>query len=60
MSSNFFMIFIPNQTLLSAMYICISLYSIKHPKKIMRLAQRTIGAIGLIRTLQNSFKKTSD
>ncbi|MBG3014025.1 YqjK-like family protein [Proteus mirabilis] len=38
----------------------ISLYSIKHPKKIMRLAQRTIGAIGLIRTLQNSFKKTSD
>ncbi|UDN36648.1 YqjK-like family protein [Proteus sp. NMG38-2] len=38
----------------------ISLYSIKHPKKIIRLGQRAIGAFGLIRAIQKSFKKTSD
>lgn len=37
-----------------------SLYSIKHPKKIIRLGQRAIGAFGLIRAIQKSFKKTSD
>lgn len=38
----------------------ISLYSIKHPRKIIQLGQRAIGAIGLIRAIQKSFKKTSD
>lgn len=38
----------------------ISLYSIKHPTKIIRWGKRVIGTIGLIRTIQNSFKKTSD
>lgn len=38
----------------------VSIYSIKHPKKLIQWGQRAIGAIGLIRTLQKSFKKTSD
>lgn len=36
-----------------------SLYSIKHPKKLMRWAKRAIGTFGLVRTLQKSFKKTT-
>lgn len=38
----------------------VSLYSVKHPKKIIRWGKRVIGAVGLIRAVQNSFKKTSD
>lgn len=35
----------------------VSLYSIKHPKKLVRWGRRAIGAVGLIRTLQKSVKK---
>lgn len=38
----------------------LSLYSIKHPKKLFRWGKRIIGAAGLLRALQKSFKKTTD
>ncbi|WP_244212871.1 YqjK-like family protein [Proteus hauseri] len=38
----------------------VSLYSIKHSSKIIQLGRRTLGAIGLIRTIQKSFKKNPD
>ena len=38
----------------------VSLYSIKHPKKLVRWGRRAIGAVGLIRTLQKAVKKTAD
>lgn len=37
-----------------------SLYSIKHPKKLMRWGKRAIGTFGLVRALQKSFKKTTN